>query len=350
MLPGKRPAGYNAAVDDDADERFDVKSHTAAKWVICGHATLAAAGPVLLILTVLGAGCQRAALPPASPAASETAQPATVSVQPRPADASLTGRELYLHHCGACHGADGGGRGEGARSLFPRPHNFRSSKFRLVSTVNGVPAPADLDAVLVRGIPGTSMPSFRQFAEAARGRLIEEVLKLRREGVQEAVTLKLQDGSQEEDIDQEEFREIVDRQLTPGAPLAVPALGQAGEAVLRRGGAVFVQQNCRRCHGPDGTGDTGLYLADEEGYPTRPRDLVWEEFKGGREPASVLVRIRLGLPGTPMAANPNLSEPELAALVHYVRSLGREPKWQLTNHQRAKRVLDRGFLSPGHPP
>jgi hypothetical protein len=91
-------------------------------------------------------------------------------------------------------------------------------------------------------------------------------------------------------------------------------------------------------------------LADEEGYPTRPRNLIWEEFKGGHDPASVAVRIRLGLPGTPMAANPNLSGQELAALVHYCRSLAREPKWQLTNHQRAVLVLDRGFLSPGHPP
>ena len=127
-------------------------------------------------------------------------------------------------------------------------------------------------------------------------------------------------------------------------------MGQATGALIRRGREIYVKQNCPRCHGRDGNGDTGLYLADEEGYPTRPRNLVWEEFKGGHEPSSVSVRIRLGLPGTPMAANPNLSEQELVALVHYCRSLARGPKWQLTNHQRAKLVLDRGFLSPGHRP
>jgi len=337
-------------VDDDTDERFDVTFHAAAHWAINGPASVAVMASVLLILTALGIGCHGATSPPPRPEASETAQPATLSVQPRPADNSLTGRELYQNHCSPCHGADGGGRGEAARSLFPGPHDFRTSKFRLVSTVNGVPAPADLDAVLVRGVPGASMPSFQQFSEAARGKLIEEVFRLRREGLQEALVLKLRDEYQEDDIDAEELRKILDRQLTPGAAVAVPALGQATEALIRRGREVYVRQNCPRCHGPDGTGDTGLYLADEEGYPTRPRNLVWEDFKGGREPPSVFVRIRLGLPGTPMAANPSLSEQELSALVHYVRSLACEPKWQLTNYQRAKLVLDRGFLSPGHLP
>jgi mono/diheme cytochrome c family protein len=272
-----------------------------------------------------------------------------LSVQPRPADGSLTGRELYGHHCSPCHGLDGDGQGTATRSLFPAPRNFRTSKFRLLSTVNGVPAPADLDVVLVRGIPGASMPSFQQFAEAARAKLIDEVLRLRREGVRESVVQTLRDEYQEDDIDAEEVRKILDLQLTPGATVAVPAWGQATEALIRQGQEIYVKQNCPRCHGRDGTGDTGLYLADEEGYPTRPRNLVWEEFKSGHDPPSVFVRIRLGLPGTPMAANPNLSEQELAALVHYVRSLAREPKWQLTNHQRAKLVLDRGFLSPGHP-
>ena len=144
--------------------------------------------------------------------------------------------------------------------------------------------------------------------------------------------------------------QILDRQLAPGAA-APSAYGQATPGVIRGAGRSTSQpQNCPRCHGRDGNGDTGLYLADEEGYPTRPRNLVWEEFKGGHDAPSVSVRIRLGLPGTPMAANPNLSEQELVALVHYCRSLAREPKWQLTNHQRAKLVLDRGFLSPGRAP
>lgn len=262
----------------------------------------------------------------------------------------MTDRELYRRHCSSCHGPDGDGRGVATRFLFPNPRNLRTSKFRLASTVHGGPLPADLDAVLVHGIPGTSMPSFPQLDEAARRELIGEVLRLRGEGVREAVLQRLREAFPEDDIDAEELRTILDARLVPGAAAAVPESGPPTPASIGRGQEVYVRQNCRRCHGPDGTGGTELYVADEEGYPTRPRNLVWEEFKSRHDPAAVYLRIRLGLPGTPMAANPNLSDEELGALVHYCCSLAREPAWQLTNHQRAQLVLDRGYLSPGHPP
>ncbi len=327
---------------------FQVKFRAAA----CGPGSMPAVISILITIaiTVPEGGCRRPASPMTRSATVASAPATTLPARPASADSSLTGGELYLRHCSPCHGLDGGGQGTATRFLLPPPRNFRTSKFRLVSTINGVPTPADLDAVLVHGIPGTSMPSFRQLDEASRGKVIGEVLRLRREGVRASVVQRLRDEQQEEDIDPEELRQMVDRQLAPGVAVAVPALGPATGASLRQGREIYVQQNCPLCHGRDGNGDTGLYLADEEGYPTRPRDLVWEEFKGGHEPPSIAVRIRLGLPGTPMAANPNLSAPELAALVHYCRSLGREPKWRLTNYQRAKLVLDRGFLSPGHPP
>lgn len=299
------------------------------------------------IILALGAGCQRLESPASSFSAGESAPATTGALRPRSAQVALTGRELYLRDCSPCHGGDTDSQGVAARSLFPKPRNFRTSKFRLVSTDNGVPAPADLNAVLTRGISGTSMPSFRQLEEAPRGELIGEVLRLRGEGVRESVVRRLRAEDEEDDIDAEGLRKLLDLQLTPGAAVAVPPLGQATEALIQRGQEVFVTQNCPRCHGRDGGGDAGLYLADEEGYPTRPRNLVWEEFKGAPDLPSLYVRIRLGLPGTPMAANPNLSQQDLVSLVHYVRSLGREPKWQLTNHQRAKLVLEHGFLSPG---
>ncbi|HPM80761.1 MAG TPA: c-type cytochrome [Candidatus Anammoximicrobium sp.] len=327
-----------------------VKFPAAVNGATCGLAALAALGSVLtaVAITVLSAGCQRPASPAPGSSAVASAPFAESPARQRSTDNALTGRELYLRDCSACHGADGDGRGAATRSLFPRPRDFRTSKFRLVSTVNGVPTSADLDAVTVRGIPGTSMPSFGQLDETPRGELIGEVLRLRREGVRDSVVQRLRDEYGEDEFDEQELGSLLDLQLTAGEPVAVPELGPATEAMIQRGQEVFVKQNCPRCHGRDGTGDDGLYLADEEGYPTRPRNLVWEEFKGGPDPPSVYVRIRLGLLGTPMAANPNLSQQELVALVHYVRWLGREPKWQLTNHQRAKLVLDRGFLSPGH--
>lgn len=305
----------------------------------------AAAAVVFAVLTASGTGCR-----PASPSHSTVSAPDAVLTQPSTwAVGDQTGRELYQRHCASCHGLDGDGRGAGARSLFPRARNFRTSEFRLVSTVNGVPAPGDVDGVLRDGVPGTSMPSFRELDTAAREALTAEVLRLRREGLRETLVYRLREETGEDDLDEHELRGLLDGPLTPGEAVAVPTLGEATPELIRKGEEIFIAQNCPRCHGRDGNGETALYLADDEGYPARPRNLVWEEFKGGRDPASLFVRIRLGLPGTPMAANPNLSDQQLSALVHFCRSLSREPKWQLTNHQRSQLVLERGFLSPGHP-
>jgi mono/diheme cytochrome c family protein len=307
--------------------------------------TLVRIAAFVALVLVIGNGCRPpVASPVSSPAA---ASPETLPVAvAKPADEdTATGRELYLRYCGACHGTDGDGQGVAARFLFPKPRNFCSSRFRLVSTTSGVPTPTDLDKILLGGVPGTAMPSFRQFGDAARSKLIDEVLRLRREGMREVLAQMLQ--SEGDAIDAGELQELLDLRLTPGPAVAVPAFGPVTPALVRQGQEIFAKQGCPRCHGSDGTGDTGLCLADDEGYPTRPRNLVWEEFKGGNDSTAVYVRILLGMPGTPMAANPNLSPPELVAVVHFCRSLGRDPKWQLTNHQRAKRVLDRGFLSPG---
>ena len=141
--------------------------------------------------------------------------------------------------------------------------------------------------------------------------MIDEVLRLRREGVRESVVHTLRDEYQEDDIDAEELRKILDLQLTPGAAVAVPAWGQATEALIRRGQEIYVKQNCPRCHGRDGNGDTGLYLADEEGYPTRPRNLVWEEFKSRSRPA---VGLRAHPAGLARHADGRQPEPQRAGV------------------------------------
>ena len=58
----------------------------------------------------------------------------------------------------------------------------------------------------------------------------------------------------------------------------------------------------------------------------RPRDLVYEPFKGGREPESIALRVATGMPGTPHPAAWNLPEEQMIELVEYVRSLAREPQ------------------------
>jgi hypothetical protein len=86
-------------------------------------------------------------------------------------------------------------------------------------------------------------------------------------------------------------------------------------------------------------------LFDEKGRPSRARDLVHEPFKGGQEPESIYLRIRVGMPGSAHPGCPNVSDEELIALIHYCRSLAREPKSVLTNHQRTILATSRAQLS-----
>ncbi len=44
------------------------------------------------------------------------------------------GQLTYDKECVACHGADGDGLGEAAYLLYPRPRDFTTGRFRLIST------------------------------------------------------------------------------------------------------------------------------------------------------------------------------------------------------------------------
>jgi mono/diheme cytochrome c family protein len=69
---------------------------------------------------------------------------------------------LYREHCVQCHGISGDGLGPTSRFLNPYPRDFRLGKFKFKSTPIGQrPTRADLHRVLVDGLKGTSMPSFR---------------------------------------------------------------------------------------------------------------------------------------------------------------------------------------------
>ena len=71
------------------------------------------------------------------------------------------GTRLYARHCAVCHGPDGRGNGPAAPSMFPRPRDFTSGRFKYKSTAPGEP-PTDDDLLrTVRdGLPASAMPYF----------------------------------------------------------------------------------------------------------------------------------------------------------------------------------------------
>jgi mono/diheme cytochrome c family protein len=258
-------------------------------------------------------------------------------------DLSLSGPELYARHCGACHGAGGDGRGRAAWLLFPRPRDFRAERFRLVSARNGVPTLEDLVAVSKQGMPGTSMPPFENLSDDQHELVAQEVVRLHREGVRDHfIDVMEKEG---EEIDEEDVRQVVTNCTVPVDVVDDPEIGPPSSQSIARGKTTYLQLGCEKCHGHDGAGAWDVSLVNEKGYPTRSRDLVHEPLKGGEEPEGMYRRIFLGMPGTPHPASWNLPADQLIDLVHYCRSLSREPKRELTNHQRAILASGPAYLS-----
>jgi mono/diheme cytochrome c family protein len=250
----------------------------------------------------------------------------------------FTGPELYALHCAGCHGANGDGNGIAATFLFPKPRNFRAGRFRLASTVNGVPSAADLDAVIQRGMPGSAMPPWPKLTESQRALLVGEVQRLHREGARDQfiAQLKEETGEEKPEVDPQELEESIKSRTTVGETSEVPAIGTPDAQAVARGKELYVKQACAACHGNEGKGDGQQTMVDIEGLPTRPRDLTLGIYKGGHDVASVYRRIALGMPGTPMPSSPNLKPEQIVDLSHFIRSLSDEPLRQaaILNRER----------------
>ncbi|GIW99571.1 MAG: cytochrome c [Pirellulaceae bacterium] len=86
---------------------------------------------------------------------------------------------LYREHCVACHGVAGNGLGPAAALLNPYPRDFQMGVFKWKRTPRGEkPTRDDLHRVLVRGVPGTAMPSFLHVDREDREALVDYTIYL----------------------------------------------------------------------------------------------------------------------------------------------------------------------------
>jgi cytochrome c oxidase cbb3-type subunit 2 len=210
------------------------------------------------------------------------------------------GAEVYALHCASCHGPDGDGKGPASAFLDPRPRDFRAGRFKYKTTSGArPPLDSDLFATITVGIPGTSMPGWRDLPEEVRWDLVAFVVSKDARG---------------------------DGRPVPAAEDAVrvPAESTDDAASRDRGRQAFLA-NCASCHGTDARGSSASTspMVDTLGYPLRARDLAdVAGFRGGHASADIYRRLVIGIPGTPMPSFPGL-ETEGGAwdVVHYVRSL-----------------------------
>lgn len=257
------------------------------------------------------------------------------------------GSQLFARHCAACHGERGDGKGLAAAFLFPKPRNLRAPSLRLVSTDNNAPTREDLHAVLLRGMPGSAMPPWAHLAEQERAALVEEILRIRREGIQESYIQRLKEEEELTDDEiaaddvQLEINDYVNEFTTPGQSTTVPAASSPTAESLARGKEAYVKFACVSCHGETGRGDGVQEMFDEDKSPTRPRDFTLGIFKGNHDPASLYRRIAYGMPGTPMPSSSAMTPEELMDLAHYIRSLSTEEQRQAAILRRMTIVAQR---------
>ncbi|NQV23940.1 MAG: c-type cytochrome [Rhodopirellula sp.] len=217
------------------------------------------------------------------------------------------GRDLYNRYCQQCHGVSGDGKGVAAPFLYPRPRDYRKGIFKFTSTPYGNrPRRDDLLRTLRRGIPGTSMPSFKLHAKRDLEALVDYVLLLTQRGELET-RLALE----------AEFEEEIDPEAVPGLVTEVLSRWNAAEraevhpltneppflteAHVAAGREAFLSKGCSKCHGEDGRGMTKDNIGkDTWGYTTKAADLTSGLLHGGSEPLDIYRRIVSGINGTPM--------------------------------------------------
>jgi mono/diheme cytochrome c family protein len=287
---------------------------------------------------------------------------------------------LYREHCAHCHGVTGDGNGPTAIFLNPYPRDYRPGWFKFKSTPIGQkPTHDDLKKILVEGIPGTAMPSFKLLPENEVEALVDYVKYLALRGESERSLIHklvedehLYDVRAENELQEQlgEVRQLVAKvaqKWKRASSVAIDPRGDMSPEELAKsrahGRELFYGAiaNCVKCHGESALGDGQITdydnwvkdlvdpnkpdtAADVKKYVSlgmlpprniRPRNLRLGVFRGGMRPVDIYWRIVNGIEGTPMPAapmrdeaNPNpktLTKEDVWDLVNYVQSLPYEP-------------------------
>lgn len=301
---------------------------------------------------------------------------------------------LYREHCVHCHGITGDGAGPTAAFLNPYPRDYRMGRFKFKSTLKGQrPTHDDLKRIVLEGVAGTAMPSFKVLDLDEVESLVHYVKYL---AIRGEVERRLSDEVVELDEGQRLVADASDKQRDAAAyqakiarlneivvEVVQPWLEAETQAVaieqrasgwedaeamrqsIARGRELFYGPiaNCVKCHGDSALGDGQVtdyddwtkeldpakpdalreYLSLGALHPRniRPRNLRLGIYRGGRRPIDLYWRIANGIDGTPMPAVPmktpdnakGLTPEDIWSLVDYVRHLPYEAVSKQDAHQ-----------------
>jgi len=215
-----------------------------------------------------------------------------------------------------------------------------------------VPTREDLQGVLLRGMPGSSMPAWAHLTQTELDLLVDEVMRMRSDGARDSyiATLKTDEGLTDEELAAEdvqaEIQDYVKEMTTPGEGTQVPDIKAATAEDVARGREVYTKFACIQCHGDTGRGDGQQEMVDDEKMPTSPRDFTLGIFKGNPDTAALYRRIAYGMPGTPMPGSSTMTPEQMVDLVHYILSLSTEEQRQASVPQREKIIAKRVAAIP----
>ncbi|MCH8270044.1 MAG: cytochrome c [Planctomycetes bacterium] len=230
------------------------------------------------------------------------------------------GYALYQANCAACHGASGRGNGVAAIALKIRPRDFWNEPFRYVSTMDGIPTSDDLAQTIRSGRLLGEMPASPWLSDEDVRALAEYVLEFNRLGWVERL-------SGDESMSAADVEEIASDRVTPLEPIVVSMPSPDFRPSSEVGRSLYVQA-CASCHGPSGRGNGLNMPLDDRGRQVTVRDLTSDPIRGGASPTELFKRIRCGVPGTPMPAQPALTDDQVWQLVFYTRQLMGRPLGQ----------------------
>ncbi|MGP0630455.1 c-type cytochrome [Nitrospina sp. 32_T5] len=229
------------------------------------------------------------------------------------------GTEVYEKHCLHCHGAKGDGKGIAAPFSSPQPRNFTKGHYKFRSTAFGkIPTDEDLREMLVTGMPGTTMPSWKHLPEVDRESLVLYLKSLGRKF--------------------EKFKKRGKSHKVIPVPEPAPFTLESKE----RGRKLFIK-NCSGCHGVEGRSDGAsthkiVNIAKDQ---LRPRNLTksWL-FRRSHTRRDLFQTLRTGLSLTAMPRlSPRVHSDETVwDLVNYIYTLSPAVQPEVLDEMHAERV------------
>jgi len=253
------------------------------------------------------------------------------------------GSKLYRRHCLYCHGLTGDGKGPTGPYVNPYPRDYRLGIFKYISTdraQNARPRRDDLHRTLMRGIEGSSMPSFGLLKPTEIDHLISYVIHLSIRGEVEFRLLKEMLDNKESPPEAGEIAEKVFAELKkavenwsesnkaePRKPQSPPPFPFANKedhyAAIDRGYKLFTDSkagNCVSCHVDFGR--QAPFRFDDWGTLVKPRNLSAGIYGGGRRPIDFYWRMRNGIPPSKMPNVPaTMTDAQVWDLITFVQAL-----------------------------